>query len=323
MSKEADLLAGFVPYKLFRDENEVFCHWLYTGGNRFHEPFFDETILRCRVDFSNNRRFKSISAMPMLPEWASHFSSAKPEAIIFHLSRCGSTLLTQLLTLDEQNISLSEVPFFDELLRLPVQQPGFSLETTEVWLKAAFQFYGRPKTATENRVFIKTDCWHIFFFETWRKLFPEVPVVLLYRSPDEVLRSQQKRRGMQAVPGLVEPSIFGIAESEIRYEDFDHYFSMVMQNILCRFLEVSEKDGRVVLANYNEGMINVMKRIGHASGISWDNDLLLKMEERSRYHAKYPGQAFSGDAPSGQEALHLDQCMQYYQQLEEKRKLSL
>lgn len=322
MSKEANLLSGFVPYKLFREEGDVFCCWLDTGREPFLEPFFDETILRCRALSSNNRFFRSISEMSMLPGWASQFSSATPQALIFHLSRCGSTLLTQLLALDEQNISLSEVPFFDELLRLPVQQPGFPLNTAEEWLEAAIKFYGRPKTGSESRLFIKTDCWHIFFFETWRKLFPEVPVVLLYRSPDEVLRSQQKRRGMQSVPGLVESSIFGIEASAIRYDDFDHYFSMVMQNILRRFLEVAEKDDRVLLANYNEGMINVAKRIGHAAGITWDEDILRKMEERSRYHAKYPDQAFSGDTHSGKGPIDLDQCMRYYQQLEEKRKVS-
>ncbi len=51
--------------------------------------------------------------------------------------------------------------------------------------------------------------------EKARKLYPQTPFILLYRQPGEVIRSQQKRRGMQSIPGLLEPEIFGFTKNEI------------------------------------------------------------------------------------------------------------
>jgi hypothetical protein len=264
---------------------------------------------------------KCVSGLPVLPEWAAGLDVVKPTAFIFHLSRCGSTLVSQLLSLHPATIVLPEVPFLDELLRLHLQWPGCDEATADVWLEAAIKFYGQKKSEAEEHLFIKTDCWHVFFYERLRKLYPDVPIVLLYRSPDEVLRSQQKRRGMQAVPGIIEPVIPGIKPEEIIHSDFDHYFSMVMEKILAKFFYILEKDKHTLLVNYNEGPVSILKKIAAVTALAINNDLLKKMEQRSRYHAKYPEQAFSGDGPPGTIPEYLTPSMHWYHRLEEKRKI--
>src|SRR5690349_8754340 len=108
-------LENWVPYKLTSLEDLLHCEWLFTGDKEFTEPFFDETIAKCRQLYYRGRI--SISSIDVLPHWSNEIESVPPSAFIFHVSRCGSTLASQLLALDQTNIVLSEVPFFDALLR--------------------------------------------------------------------------------------------------------------------------------------------------------------------------------------------------------------
>src|SRR5437016_3848077 len=224
-------LANWIPYKLFFDEGRPFCEWLYTGDEDFTEPFFDETIVKCRQ--FNNRGRKSTSSIDILPHWSNEIESVPPSAFIFHVSRCGSTLASQLLALDRTNIVLSEVPFFDTLLRSGKNIP-------RQLLKAAIAFYA-PVKNYRKRLFIKTDSWHIFFYKQIRELYPQTPFILLYRRPDEVVRSQQKQKGMHAVPGLIEPALLGFDENEVQHMNLNEYIARVLEKYLEALLHIVEK----------------------------------------------------------------------------------
>lgn len=321
MNLPSPILSNWIPYKLYREDGEFFCHWLQMGDLQFEEPFFEHTLSRFKIQPWNIHPFKQTGAVSLLPEWSEGMVPVRPAALIFHVSRCGSTLVSQSLCLDPANIVLSEVPFFDELLRLQVQQPGMDAGTVEAWLSAALRFYTQQRNGAEQHVFIKTDCWHIFFYRQLRKLFPGVPFVLLYRTPGEVLQSQQKRRGMQAVPGMIEPALMGIGAEEINYADFDGYFSLVLEKILEAFCRVSEEDPLTVLVNYQEGIDAIMAKIAAVSGYTLTAALQEKISERSRYHAKYPEKEFAGEEKPA--ALHpaLHRAMHWYRLLEEKRGL--
>ncbi len=319
----ADTLQNWIPHKLFFADQEPLCHWLYIGDKSFEEPFFADTIGACYQFPVNSKFIKTVSTVDILPEWSTTINSVEPAAFIFHISRCGSTLLSQLLAMDPGHIVLSEVPFFDELLRMHYQWPGTSFETTDKWLQAAIKFYGQKRRGDERHLFIKADCWHIFFYERLRKLYPGTPFILLYRSPDEVLQSQQKRRGMQAVPGIVQPELMGLTleKDDAAFTDLDIYFSKVMEKLLEVFMQVAQKDERSLLVNYREGMLPVVKKMAAFAEVNLSPVMLQQMEERSQYHGKYPGQPFAKEASAGSPGF-LKKCREYYYQLEEKRKLT-
>ena len=98
------LFSGSIPYKVDRRSGDPLCHWLYLEKQRFTEPFFDETISACRHHPFNSKRQRCVSTLEMLAEWSGEIRSVPPTAIIFHVSRCGSTLASQLLALPEENI---------------------------------------------------------------------------------------------------------------------------------------------------------------------------------------------------------------------------
>ncbi len=305
-------LSGWVPYKLLSSNNQPFCRWLNTGNAPFTEPFFADTISRCMGNAA--QRQHSVSSIDILPEWAQAIPSVEPSAFIFHISRCGSTLLSQLLAINPAHIVLSEVPFLDEVLRAPLQPHWPENISSSSILKAAIQFYGQMRTGNETRLFIKTDSWHVFFYKLLRELYPNTPFILLYRNPQEVLRSQQKKRGMHAVPGVVEPVIFGFDEEPVT--DLDVHLCRVMERYLTVFMEIIQNDDRSLLVNYNHGMLKVAEQVAAFTGLDITPEEHEKWETRCKFNAKYPDQAFAEAVIKTKPPAYLENCMRLYNSLE-------
>ena len=304
-------LHQWVPYKLSAEPGQTICRWLYVGDQPFSEPFFDDTIDRCR-SYSSFRQH-SVSNINLLKDWAEELPSVQPTAFIFHISRCGSTLLSQLLGLNPQHIVLSEVPFLDEILRTPYKQEDYPSFEQIPTLQAAIHFYGQKRNGNETRLFIKTDSWHVFFYKTIRALYPGVPFILLYREPREVIHSHRKKRGMQAVPGVIEPAIFGFEEPLT--SDLDVHMANVMEKYFEMFLEIIHDDPNTLLVNYNEGMMRVMENIAAFTNIPLSKEELDQMQERCNYHAKFPEQVFAETTAPEERPSYLEKCLDLHAKL--------
>lgn len=305
-------LSGWVPYKLLRDDEYPACRWLHVGNTPFSEPFFTDTISKCQGIYAPSMH--SVSNIELLPEWAASLPSVKPSAFIFHISRCGSTLLSQLLGINPANINLSEVPFLDEVLRAPYQQNNIDVSRI---LPAALQFYAQQRSGIEKNLFIKTDSWHVCFYKTIRQLYPDVPFILLYRHPQEVIHSQQKKRGMHAVPGVVESAVFGFDEEPVT--DLDAHMARVIERYLVLFKEIIQNDKKSLLVNYNHGMLNVTEQVAAFTGLTISDEEHEKMETRCKYNAKYPDQVFSEASADQDVPAYLQNSMMLYRQLEEMK----
>lgn len=312
-----DALQNWVPYQLKTEEGEERCRWLYLADKTFTEPFFDETILHCRNNLPLNRKLPVLSSPEMLTAWSAGLDTCRPAALIFHVSRCGSTLLSQFFSQWPGSVVLSEVPFVDALLR----RAFFSAWQTdkEEQALAALRLYSRPRQGNDRRCFIKTDSWHLHFHEFWKRHFPDTPRLFLYRHPAEVIRSQQKRRGLQSVPGLIEPEVFGFPEEVRGFTDLDRYMGMVLETYYRQMLQEAGQDPRILLGNYAEGMLSVAHRLAQATGEWPDQTVLRSWEERSRYHAKYPGEKFSEEPVSDDQPAWMLELVDLYEQLEALR----
>ncbi|HYF30721.1 MAG TPA: hypothetical protein VD993_06355 [Chitinophagaceae bacterium] len=308
-------LYQWVPYKLLPEPEQVLCRWLHVGDKPFSEPFFDDTIIRCRSN--TGLRPHVASNISMLEEWAAALPAVEPSAFIFHISRCGSTLVSQLLGMNPRHIVLSEVPFIDELLRAPFKEQGFPPFDQLPVLQAALRLYGQKRSGDEERLFIKTDSWHVFFYKTIRALYPDVPFVLLYREPREVMHSHRKKRGMQAVPGVIEPAVFGF--EKLAVTDLDAYMAVVIEKYLSTFLEIITNDSNALLVNYNEGMLQVMEKIASFTDLALTEEEHVQMRERCGYHAKYPDQVFAEAAAPEEVPGYLEKSMALYKQVEAVR----
>lgn len=302
------------PYRLLKND-PLICEWLQNDAHPFAEPFFDETISRLKYSPDNRRKFRMLAHIDMLEEWASTTEKRHPAAIIFHISRCGSTLFSQMLSTQLKYMVLAEVPFFDELLRLPFKNNTISKTKAGSLFDAALQAYIQASYIRPEKLFIKADSWHLHFHETLRILYPGVPFILLYRHPMEVLRSQQRRRGIQSVPGMIEPGVFGFSEDMPGYYDLDKYMSDVLQSYFEKMIRFAG-DPNSILINYNEGPMAGLEKILSATGISLPAAALKKMEDRAGFHGKYPGQLFLKESLHDTAYPFMLKNIELYQQLD-------
>src|SRR2546430_2644461 len=130
----------------------------------------------------------------------------RPSGFIFHMSRCGSTLLTQMLAALAHNIVISEASPIDAVVRAPHVRPALSDDQHALWLRWMIGALGQPRSGNERHYFIKLDCWHTLALPLFRRAFPDVPWGFLYRDPVEVLVSQLRMPGPQIIPRMLGPN---------------------------------------------------------------------------------------------------------------------
>ncbi|HEX7641630.1 MAG TPA: hypothetical protein VF472_05390 [Burkholderiaceae bacterium] len=277
--------ADWVPYRL-EYRGQWLCRWFSRAGRRYAEPFFEETVTRCLGEPPNGDAYPSLSSLDFLEHAAGLIDPVPPTAFIFHVSRCGSTLLAQLLGLDPRHIVLSEAPLIDALLRLPMKDalPGHGR-----MVQAAISLLGNRRFG-EQRLFVKLDSWHVRYAGLLRELYPDTPFILLTRAPQDVLRSQRAQRGTHAVPGLLEPELFGMQQGEV-VGDADAWLGRVLTYYYARFAELAV-DRRNLLLDYRLGAEDMMSRLARHLGMEIDASMLENIRERCRFHSKRPGSAF-------------------------------
>ncbi len=304
----------WIPSKLKKDGEDIFVHWMDVQQKSFAEPFFDETLSKCLSHFNNSKGFKSLSSLDGLINYSASVESVPPTAFIFHVSRCGSTLFSQLMAQEEKFISVSEVPVFDEILRSDLSMGQKDLQQKEQALKAAIHFVGQQRTGSESHYFIKTDSWHIKYYKQYRNLYPITPFVFLYRSPDEVLRSNMKHPGMQSVQGVVQPAVYGFGD-EVYQLSRDLYTAKVLETYFKELIEIITTDKNCLFLNYANGMPVLMQQFFDFLKIVPTPDHQHLIAQRLAKHSKYPDQVFVEEAIQGTSPDFLQPAMELYQQL--------
>ena len=166
-------------------------------------------------------------------------------------SRCGSTLVSQLLASLPQNVVISEAGTIDSVLRARFRDPRLSDEDQLDWLKWTVGALAQPRNGDEERLFIKFDSWTMLSFPLIRRAFPAVPWMFLYRDPIEVLASQFARRGAHMVPGAIEPEVFGMSLPEIATMPPEEYCAKVLARI-CEAALIHRQNGASMMINYEQ-----------------------------------------------------------------------
>jgi hypothetical protein len=124
--------------------------------------------------------------------------------LILHMSRCGSTLITQTLKAWPGTRVLSEPGMLD--IALTAALAGADPH----WLS----FRGvlaalRQPAGSDRDVVIKLDAWHALALAPLQAQLPDVPWLFVYRDPLEVLASHAKEPGRHTVPGMLPETWLG------------------------------------------------------------------------------------------------------------------
>jgi hypothetical protein len=287
---------GWLPVGTSWRRGRLFVQWSWFGAQPLRQPFFEGDVRRSRFK-PFNRLFSHVTPIERVPEWLRQHPPLRPNGFIYHMSRCGSTLVSQMLAACADNLVISEAPPIDDVVRARQSRPDLDDDEQARWLAWIVGALGQPR-AGERRLFVKLDCWHTLALPLFRRAFPDVPWVFLYRDPVEVMVSQRQLPGMQMIPGALGPELFGIAPS---YDRPDDYCARVLARI-CEPIPQEHAHGGGVLVNYRDlpGALwtTILPHFGVAAGAAER----AAMVETAKYDAKMPGFEFTPDSEARQRA---------------------
>jgi hypothetical protein len=282
-------LVGWVPIRLFWVGAEPQVEWCYLGNERFTEPFFDFTIHQA-LQKPFNRLFRRQTTMATLREWRQTSPGLDPSGFIFHVSRCGSTVVSGLLATMENNVVVSEAGPIDALARAHQRAPGASQEQRIAWLQWMVSALGQPRSGAENRYFIKFDALTTLQFALLQEAFPDVPWIFVYRDPVEVLVAMMEMP--RIIPGMG-PNLLPVPD--ISSMTIEEYAARVL-GLLCDTVIQHFPCKRGMLVNYRQLPDLVWSELPAHFGLELPAGAVERMQETAAFNIKDRTRRFESDS---------------------------
>jgi hypothetical protein len=297
LNSSLEQLAGWTPIRVYNEGSRFMVDWAFLGELRFTDPFFEQTVGRC-LRHPASLLFRHQTTIETLGDFAALHPGLKPSGFIFHMSRCGSTLIPQMLTAVPRNLALSEPGPVDGILRAHFRMPDITEQQRIPWLQGMVSALGQPRHGEENYI-IKFDSWHALFLPTILRAFPDVPWIFLYRNPVEVMVSQHIQRGAQMVPGLIQPELFGMRTQELPGLSLDDYCSCVLESI-CKAALAAASSGHGMLINYRQLPEEIWPALMRHWKLRFSTEETKQMFEATKLYAKNPHLPYEDDTAAKQ-----------------------
>lgn len=277
-------LHGWLPIRVGQAHGQWQVDWCWFGEARLSQPFFGDAVeAALRLPF--NQVFRRQTSLDVLSQWQQQSPGLAPTAFIFHASRCGSTLISQMLAQLDEHIVISEPPPLDALLRSDLPDAE-----RRAALNGLLSAYGQRRRGVEQRLVIKLDAWNLGELPLLHECFPDTPWLFLYRDPLEIAVSHLRRPGMHMVPGMIGASVLDDGSPFTGQEDF-------IARRLGRLFQAGLEYCRAfagMAVNYSELPAGMAGRL--AAFFHLDDEQCRQAFATVGLHAKQPAQVFIGDS---------------------------
>ncbi|MES1262701.1 MAG: sulfotransferase family protein [Acidobacteriota bacterium] len=285
---------GWVPVQFRRGHGAPLVEWSYLGNLPFREPFFDQTIERVRSR-PFNELFTHQTHIDELDRWHEQSPGLAPSGFIFHMSRCGSTLIARMLAALSGALVISEALPLDVLARSRWLHP---MEKAR-WLRSMVGALGQPRSGDETRYFIKFDSPTIVALPFLRQVFPETPWVFVYRDPEEVIVSHLREPAAFMTPGMItDCPLLDAPPHELSELTPEEYTARVLAQICATAAQAFTQQTGGLLVNYSQLPGALETAIARHFALSLTGAELHSLGLVSGLHAKNPRRQFEADGES-------------------------
>jgi Sulfotransferase family len=255
----------------------------------FTDPFFEQTA-HVAMQHRFNQIFARRTPLDILDELGAEPVRA-PAGLIVHMSRCGSTLITQMLARLPNVVVLSEPQPFDGLLRLRDRGHADADKTLVRRLRGLMR--ALAPDSDEPRVVVKLHAWHVLELSLLARACPQTPVVFVFREPRGVLRSQARNAGAEVLAGTIDPAYAGIRDAaELARPDYGARVLAAMCEAALRHAAT----GEMLFVDYETLPDAVFTRVLPFLGLPFSGADESVLREIARNHTKREGERFRPDA---------------------------
>jgi hypothetical protein len=287
-------LATWTPIRVDFSGSVPTVDWADLSEERFVEPFFDETVARWMSGPQAKPLVRTgLDALVALDSEP----TLEPAGMIFHLSRCGSTLVSRLLCTVPGVVVLAEPAPLNALLRLDHSLVDDA--TLARLVRLVVRALGRRRHADERRLVLKCTSWNIRRRAVLAAAFPDTPWIWVQRDPVHVVASLLAEPpgwlGLQARP-LGAARLFGLDPATVLAMSPIEFAARVLGSMLDA--AAADPDGRL-LVDYADLPAAVWQRVAPHFGLQADAATADGMLEQSRFYSKDSrSRVFTGDAPA-------------------------
>jgi hypothetical protein len=280
MRVELSALAQWTPVALSVDAGGgVQVDWGDFRGFRFAEPFFGQTVERWAGGDPAPLVRTGADALEVLDE----APSLDPAGLIFHLSRCGSTLCARLLGALGGVAMLSEPGPVNDLLMAEIAGALDRARAARL-LRLLVRALGRRRFGDERHLVLKLSSWNVHRIALFRDAFPDAPVVWLERDPEAVLRSLAAdppawAASLRRAPALAQ-AILGVPADSSDARNLARAVAQSLSTI------AGEHTASVLRIDYRELPDAAWTKVAPFFGIPVPDDALPRLRDIARYDAK-------------------------------------
>ncbi|XDF33975.1 sulfotransferase family protein [Paracidovorax avenae] len=288
---------GWSPIRIYREPGgELLVDWMRAPPEVTRTPFFADGVQNA-MQWPFHQAFRRQTPLADLIGWAQASLGLQPSGIVFHVSRCGSTLVTQAFAALDDHVALSEPPPLDDLLRADHRLPGLDPAQALLATRAFASTWARPSPpGRHGHLVIKCDCWATALAGRISEAWPDTPWLFLYRDPLEVLVSQMQQRAAYLIPGGplgVNPA--GIPFDEALRMGPEAYCARSLGSIYAAMVREFRPD-RTLLIDYRQLPAAIPGDIAPHFGMQPGAQAIERMQATFGVHAKNPSHPFTPDA---------------------------
>lgn len=274
--------SGWTPVALRLDGEEPGIDWCDLRGERFSDPFFGQTVARLATPAGSRPVVRT--PLTVLAELDGE-PALDPCGFIFHVGRCGSTLVSRLLGLVSGVLAVREPQAINTLLEWGA--PSLDESEQVRILRLLVRALGRIRFGDEACFVLKLSSWNVCKARLFQQAFPGVPSLWVQRRPVEVMASMMKAPpgwlGLRDRPQAA-AQLFGARPGELTGVDG---FEFAARLLACMFDGANALDARVI--DYIDLPDAVADLVAPYFGIELTEHDRTAMAEQARYHAKAAG----------------------------------
>lgn len=283
--------AGWIPARSVPTGGAPAFDWLYLGDRPLLHSFFEDEV-RVAGALPFNWLFRIRTSLDTVIAGVESEVALPLQGLIFHMSRCGSTLLAQMLAAVPEIAVSSEPEPLDGVINW-ARMNQIDQEQALVALRAIVAAIGRDRGTGARRHIIKLDAWHAFSIPLIRAAFPAVNWVHLYRDAVEVMVSTMQQPGVHTAPGMLPECVTGFAvDINMSREEFA---ARVLGGIGQSIIEHINLGGGLLVA-YPDIIAAAIGPIASHFSLSLNDCRIAAMLAAAQRDAKDSGQNFLDDS---------------------------
>lgn len=255
------------------------------------EPFFQGTVERW-LGRPASLLFRTLSAHRDLASGLADAPPIRVAGLVMHISRCGSTLVTQAMAERPNTVALSEPSTLD--IALAGHARGVSFEERARFVRALVLAQAAPFLPDGGDVVLKPEATHIAHLPLLQAAFPEARWVFLHRRLEDVYASNVRLPGGSILTGQLDVTPFGLPPDLMQVVPFERY---VAQIVAATGRLALAHDARTpgLFMDHAELTLGGLERVADHFGLSLDEPTRVRMSQRLLRDAKDPARPFAPD----------------------------